>query len=477
MYLSLHAYVEYVALQGLRPLALDRHQEFLPEELLPAYSGAHLGGGTDPSLGWRSRLASRAAWIAQNLDTGGVVPGSSGRSRDYAVPDSAWLEAERLLSFAMSRADSSCSRQAKLELLALLGDIRGRLAGPRGLTEARRAYQQLVTLAAGGTSASDSCRWLGAESRLAEIESRIAAELLATKGDPDAHRKYSENARVRLGAAIDQITGSEVLNPEKSQVNRLEGSNTDKSRPSIVKRTSWFGLAAPVDGQTPEDAGVPASEQQGPRLTSLPVPLQRAVVSAKASLASLEAGAGQLDAAYSTLASTKRSIELALTDEAGLPQVTLHQAWLRSRLAMICSSQAEVAYAMTAYKGTSAEREAQAHSILREAYAASQSALAEAQAAPESVHTLPKVDIRRTAVLSGVNSLRTRGILAEIAAIDLESALQHYEEALALLSSGADSTNIINMESRSRLLSDVRRCREKLELRQEQGKTKLCSIS
>jgi hypothetical protein len=478
VYLSLHAYVEYIGLQGFRPIKLDEPglEDLLPEEIVAAYSGAHLGGGTDPSLGWRARFAARGAWIAQNLSAGGIVPGSSGKSKEFAVPDSAWLEAERLLSYALANASPTASREGKMELLALLADIRSRLAGPRGLSDSRRSYQQLIMEVLEGTSCNDKARWLLFEAKLAEVDGRIATELLASKGDATSAAKYSQNARARLSKALCSITS--VDGTPSTHVTPLDIIETRRSSQETSNRVkAWLDHASHADAPHSQAGLVALRSSSTPtfddtraplaflNLSTVPAVIQRSVITTSLCLASLTASSGDLATANDILHAAGTGVrDILSAGSPPIPRQSLQQAWLQSRLATILASSGELAYALISEQEP--ERHVRAQQYLSEAQAAGQRSLELSNALTKAMPLPVLQDVKHTALLAQTGAARSRAALLEVAGTDLSSALQLYEGALASLpteGTGSKPAQAIVTDVQKRLLADVRRCREKLQ--------------
>ncbi|KAK4705719.1 hypothetical protein P7C70_g483, partial [Phenoliferia sp. Uapishka_3] len=199
---GVHVWVEKVELAGA---ARDDDPHHWAEDL-DGWSGAYRGGGTDPRLGLRARMAIRSAWIGQSWGGGiatSAVPTSAGAGAGGAmigaprsnagreVGDAGWQMAEGYLVYAIDRAtkrgislsvndpaSNVCSvDRAALELEERLAGVRERIGGRYKLEEARAGWEKVYYAL---SSTSDAAGWikrerLRATKKLGEISARIAS--------------------------------------------------------------------------------------------------------------------------------------------------------------------------------------------------------------------------------------------------------------------------------------------------------------
>lgn len=391
------------------------------------------------------------------------MPGSSGRSKEFAVPDSAWLQAERLLAYALSHAHASSSSQAKQELLALLADVRSRLAGPRGLGDARRSYLQMIMAASEGASEQDKARALFAEAKLAEVDLRIAQELIQGSRSAEEVAAYRSNASKRLNRALSSASGmQQPLERQPIEAVQLGETASVAARTPEPGVMSWFGLSTqqPSTPPTPVTSVSSVDDTLSESLSQLAPVTQRATASAMLTLAGVQATTGDLVSTERTLQFVSRALQRILGEADKGRKLDDRERWLSSRLAQALNGLGEIAYASP----KDPESKTKGDQYIQQASLLCHSILENAERQSSTQLPPHRQEIYRSAVMSAVTGLRTRGMVREVQETDSAAALADYEEALALLDQSAHNAALgILTEARSRLLVDVRRCREAIK--------------
>lgn len=492
LYVSVHAYIEYIVLHGRTPIALsdETADYFELPELVPGFSGAHLGGGTDPSIGWRARNAARGAWIALNLLRGGVVPGNHRGHTDVAVPDKAWLEAEGLLNFALERieekqvkeGDQAVHIEAKWELMTRLAEVQSRLAGTRGLSDAKRTYQQLImevqeSSSAKGEQNKDSiARLVELQRRLAETELRIVNEVLAKRLSKEMKAEQVEKALARMRAASEQAlraAGASISIPDAHLA-------VEPEQPVQATSSSWFSRGNKTSSITSAVKATVKPNNTIPyalgSLSSHPVDpiVLRSLVSSLLTLTTSLATSGSLNEAVSIAQASLGYLDksIAAPTSASTDESRLQNSWLLTRKALLQSYVAELNHALQPVAATSSETSSPTL-LLDNSVAISRSALATLPTLPKSStfspsHYLdqPLQEISKAAYNAGALAAHTRGLLAEVVQKDDKVALEKYEEALSFVTSsgsgGSSGPGSDSSSMKAKVLESIRRCRERL---------------
>lgn len=486
LYLSVHAYVEYIALHGASRIPVEGDDDasavFLPEELLPAFSGAHRGGGTDPSLPWRARNAARAAWIALNLSKGGISAGGASTIRDVAVADGAWLSAERYLKFALQEIEKlnaaspdtrEKTRAAERELKVQLASLQSKLAGPRGLREARSNLMDLLRnmQSPENLTPSEMARWLELQRRLADVNYQL--------GGLDK----SDAAPLRKQQALQQLESTllQALTGHASQQPLTPLPAVDLSTP-VTQQASGFSFKSlwsrdPAASSSPAGPLVPASATDpivhalNSAERALSPPAKRAVSRMLIDDVSMSAGLRQLSRAeaicnasldyirgvVSNTSSSKAEDKLYKTS------MSTQAVFLQSYLAELLAAQQGARQLVSA----KSKSDANTRNILNEAVEAARSSINEL-ATVEKTPGFTKSPfkgiyetIRTAAQRAAGLAHSTRALLAEVQDKDHLSALQDYEAAHNFANTlKLSDTEYSTMHSRT--LDGIRRCREKL---------------
>ncbi|KAL8276343.1 hypothetical protein RQP46_011268 [Phenoliferia psychrophenolica] len=246
---GVHLWVEHVELARPPQLVGDPHHW---DEELEGWSGGHRGGGTDPRLGLRARMAVRSAWIGQswgggiavsptsgsppssssNTNNGGggggtmigsaprsTAPGESGRE----VGDAGWQMAEGYLVYALTRAaqkgialgftstsssPSTSIDRAAVELESRLAGVRERIGGRYKLEEARAGWERVYYALSASPSSTDD-GWthrerIRATRRLGEIAARLAG--LEPEGSHDRQVEQDRAIGWFMGGLLPALT-------------------------------------------------------------------------------------------------------------------------------------------------------------------------------------------------------------------------------------------------------------------------------
>lgn len=203
---GVHIWVEKVELAGpTRENGEDDSHGWAEE--LEGWSGAHRGGGTDPRLGLRARMAVRSAWIGQSwgggiaaspvstagsspFAAGGAMIGASKKNSGKQVGDAGWQMAEGYLVYALTRAaqkgislgfsdpeGSAAIDRAAVELEERLAGVRERMGGRYKLEEAAAGWERIYYAV---SATSEPTGWekrerIRATKKLGEISARLAA--------------------------------------------------------------------------------------------------------------------------------------------------------------------------------------------------------------------------------------------------------------------------------------------------------------
>lgn len=460
---------------------------FLPEELVPAFSGAHLGGGTDPSLTWRARNAARAAWIALNLSKGGISNGGASTIRDVAVPDMAWLSAERYLKFALqeiekqdeSSPDTAETRKAaERELQFQLASLQSKLAGPRGLREARANWMDLLRKVPNVESLSpqNTARWLELQRRLTDVNVQLAA---LNKSGTLQSLKHQALQQLE-DALIVVLTGnSRNATPQAAtQAIPSEALPTQKASTGFSLRNLWSGSSENATAKTSQpDTILPAlaSEEviQALKAAERPLspPVKRAISRILIDDVATSAALKQLPRAEAICnASLGYLREAASSISSSTPEDKLYKTSMNTQIILL---QCYLAELLAAQRGTrklglsKSTSDENTRNILYEAVEASKQSLAEIKnfdktpgfnkSALQNIYPTVRDAAQRAAGLAHT----TRAVLAEVQDKDYLSALKDYEVAHEYANALKTSdTEYSTMHDRT--LEGIRRCREKL---------------
>ncbi|KAM0754167.1 hypothetical protein T439DRAFT_323050 [Meredithblackwellia eburnea MCA 4105] len=260
---GVHLWVEKVELAGdgasKSSTGADEEDQHMWGEELDGWSGGHLGGGTDPRLGIRARMAIRSAWIGQSWGAGitaspvspspssspfgGAMIGTQSHVNvGRAVPDAGWQMAENYLVYAISRAEqkgiSLLSPEEKVDRTALeleerLAGVRERMGGRFKLEEARAGWERVyhALSSTGSPSPWEQREKVRATKRLGEISARLA----------DLEEDGSEFRNIELGKAEGWLVGGLV--PVLSTNEGIPPNfQIEKSTKSVSPSSSFFGF-------------------------------------------------------------------------------------------------------------------------------------------------------------------------------------------------------------------------------------------
>ncbi|KAI5475391.1 hypothetical protein MNV49_001459 [Pseudohyphozyma bogoriensis] len=244
-----HVYVEQ---QLPRAAAGENEDEQGWSEELEGWTGGYLGGGTDPRVGLKGRMAIRAAWFAQNWgvrtridvpdDHGGGAFIGKAATKEHEIKDPKWEAAETYLCIAalqmdkkgisvtVPRQDGGIDRAA-LELEQRLAGVREKLGGRYKLVAARegweRVYYALSAVAEPG--AWEKRERLRATKKLGEISARLAGTWV--EGSVE-HKEEMEKAKGWLYGGLIPVLGEFTEST----------STLAESKKSVGPKTSFFGF-------------------------------------------------------------------------------------------------------------------------------------------------------------------------------------------------------------------------------------------
>lgn len=478
IYAALHAYVEYIALHGRDSLVAserggpDFSDYFDLDELLPAYSGAHRGGGTDSDIGWKARSAARAAYIALEMQSGGIPAGTNRQHSSLAIPDGAWLDAERYLRYALACIDkhpqSLQLSSARAELLERLAEVQSKMAGSRGLTEARRNYQELLRIPEstdnGSVHLNDkaSAKRIRLAGKLALTEARIASELLARRS-PSAEvagdvlvavQRFEDTLRDTLKsyAAGTLVTGVGGTSQEHgSDEHRQEG-----------RRSSWFSRSSPPAIGAPNNDAQELSASESEAWQRLPPIVQRTLMGAYIISCGLLATSGHLQLAERR---TRMARTHALSDSAqagSTLEERLHEGWMKNQSSVLDTYLAEIDYTLKASSETKALELLQMAIDRSDAVLRAVPKLSKASALKPSHPWRQTADeVGDSASRAGASAARILGTVLESSGDDYGTALRAYEASLSFSERGAAFRGSTSAGEQSLVLQAIRRCREK----------------
>lgn len=472
---SVHAYVEYIALHGLKRLRLsdieDASSVYALEDLLPNYTGAHLGGGTDPAIGFWARNAMRGAWISLHMRKGAAVIENRQAYTDVAVPDEAWLSAEGYLKYAMEQIDKIEEEKgvslgaAKREVSMQLAEVGSKLAGARGLSDARRIYQGILMDEESKSSTPHSGGNAEIQRLLGEVEMRIINEVLGDRITMEAKAREQQKAVSRLADAVN------------SAIERCGGT--------VASATSTPAAdATPVSTQPPAKAHwwsaapgpeLPFAQPEAPASSAFALPIDahpaaiRDFVSAVLSLSLALASIGQV---ASALQSVTQALDYVDRISAIQPSRTsdtqrTYRSWLVSRKALLQSYAGELNYAILPKPAKSVagpspdEQLASAVLSAQEAITSLPSLSTGSRFSPPHPLSTPHLDAAQAAHKAGALAARTRAVLAENSKDD-RTALKHYETALSFVETSHSNFAMEQAALKEQIISGIRRTRARL---------------
>ena len=474
-YGAVHAYVEYGALHGRSPITLseDNDSLFLLQDLVPGYSGAHLGGGTDPSIGWKARNAARAAWIALNLQKGGIASGDKAGNALIAVPDKAWLQAERYLVYALQQIalrlegnrNDPITTESKWELMLRLAEVRSKLGGIRGLGDARRDYQAVLTEMREDRSlikdSAGRARILDVARLLAVVEFRISRNSSGAKFPSGFLDREAERALVQLTCAVE-----ETLNMRS--VAEIVPDTAD-SIPSLAPQKACCDkqpLIAEVEHAV--------SSKIVPKIRNLLIkshstidsssgPVIRALVKSVMSLSASLTALGDLPGASALTSASLQYLE-QLPHSPSRSETEggrLQTAWIAVRRGMLNTYAAELSHAHKIIGVQPDELLENCVQVCRDTLT-SLNLLASSLFA--RAHPLADfaISLSHTAQTSGALAAYARGLLFETSLKDNKMALDSHETALTFIATSSQYKDEEKAVLQDRIVEAIRRCRERV---------------
>lgn len=487
VYLSVHAYVEYIALHGKDRIPVDGPDAslaFLPEELVPPFSGAHRGGGTDPALGWKARGAARAAYIALHVSKGGIA-NNSAAIKDVAVPDLGWLSAEGYLKVALEEIERQNdkspesrdkTRDAERELRTQLASLQSKLGGPRGLREARANYMHLLSSMSSPEklSPADTARWLDLRRRLADVTFQLTKLSRAGSAQAMQHQAVQQLDQALLAVLTGTSSGPLPALAPTSFIEPVHLQPEARASTGFSLKSLWPGhqdesqLQAVASGSIESNNLVQALTA---RNTHLAPSVERAISRALIDEVSMSAAVKQLSRAETVCNASLNYLRDAIseTNDKTLDN-KLYKTSLTTSVVLLQSYLAELLAAQQnnrKLQSSQTKSDANTRNILYEAVETAKQSVLDlrnfetlpgfSKSALRDVFATVQTSARRAAGLAH----STRAVLAEVKDKDYLSALRDYEVAheyaLAVKSSDEEHSTMFD-----RTLEGIRRCREKL---------------
>ncbi|KAA1066096.1 hypothetical protein PGT21_021186 [Puccinia graminis f. sp. tritici] len=152
-FFGLHLWVEHLELPRPAQESIKEEDRWYGwDDQIEGWSGAHLGKGTDPRLGWRIRALIRAAWVAENWQSGQLAVDADQPDHhhltDGRLIDSAYAISQSRLQQAIlmaKEAGLTLEDRSLFELQLRLAHICQRINTPTSLLKSYEIYSQLWT--------------------------------------------------------------------------------------------------------------------------------------------------------------------------------------------------------------------------------------------------------------------------------------------------------------------------------------------
>ncbi|KNZ47426.1 hypothetical protein VP01_63g7 [Puccinia sorghi] len=353
-----HLWVEYLELPP--PAISGSHDQYGWDDQMDGWGGAHLGKGTDPSLGWRIRAFIRAAWVAENWQAGQMAIDDSDQSSPHTSPDghmvdSAYALSESRLQQAIvmaQKAGVNLSDRTLLELQLRLAQICERINTPLSLIKSYEIYSQLwKSCLDSAQNNEESSQWEARQAiRIADNLGQVGLKIAALERAVDASRaaQYRGTAENYLIWAITQALGigSSSLDQPRS---------TGQLEP--VKSSAWSAIFGSIDRRKTDASSSPCTNAADTIIRQLkmlnssdlevPPARLRMAISSLMNL-SVHLVSEDIQKAFAVQKQIDEFVNrmASKADEGGSRDGKLHYHWLRSRAALSAVYLAEMGQAV-----------------------------------------------------------------------------------------------------------------------------------
>lgn len=293
---GVHYWVEHVELASHSSTGkVGSEDEAKWNEEVEGWSGAYLGGGTDPRLGTFARSAIRGAWISQHwgggaiaspISTsnpsaspfsvgGGTMIGASTGEENKEVGDAGWQMAEQYLIYALRKAGDKgislvfaegekgeggmkgeSADRAAVELEERLAGLREKIGGRYKLEQAREGWERIYYS-------------VGANSNPTQWEKRERIKATKKLGDISVRlssywREGSQEKELEKAKAIGWFLGG--LLPSLASRNK-DGLSDDtpgisNSKKSVSPSSSFFGYWSRSHPPTTTGSLIPVNKSE-----------------------------------------------------------------------------------------------------------------------------------------------------------------------------------------------------------------------
>ncbi|MBW0512664.1 hypothetical protein O181_052379 [Austropuccinia psidii MF-1] len=147
-FVGLHLWVEHIELPPANRGPGITADSYAWNEEVSGWSAGFMGKGTDPRIGWRARSLIRAAWVAENWQTGraGLGPQERQDTSDDRLVDSAYAISETRLQeaiFIAKEAGLQPNDRTLIELQNRLAEVCQRIDTSLSLFKAYEIYAQV----------------------------------------------------------------------------------------------------------------------------------------------------------------------------------------------------------------------------------------------------------------------------------------------------------------------------------------------
>jgi hypothetical protein len=390
----------------------------------PDWPDASDWGPLEPGLPRVAKRAVRAAWMA--LNWGGPQTEQMGGRAGVAVPDQGLEAAETYLESALAaaqRVEGEEGKRARRQVEILLADVRERLGGPRGLTEARRGWERVWDSLGEGDA-----RWSRARTarKVGEVSMRLAHEVYGDQDRQDRDKAAQDAEQWLLRAAWEALGSSPPINDIKGE-HSTESSAT-AARPA-TRSSSWrfwqSSSSAPTSitpSARPELAFLLRRLHSAAEAKEQPddQPSTRSLVTTLLTLSSLLAKQGDLASSLTVAQTASTLVNAVRTEDAPDPTSTaaiasgrhspaLHADWLSVREAFLSVYTAELLRALS-------RPEPDSLALLSQAIATANTVLSDLSASSPYATPLtrPGTDIARDARRAGLMAANLSGLVHEL---------------------------------------------------------------
>lgn len=255
-FFGLHLWVEHLELapgrhdDGRASTVGRRDDDYGWEEQSEGWGGGHLAKGTDPSLGWSIRALIRAAWVAQNWQSGQQAVAADQLPEGRLV-DAAYALSESRLQQAIlmaKQAGFKLEDRTLVELQLRLAHICERINTPPSLMKAYEIYSQLwkscVDLSARFDPSVDSRDWEARQAiRIADQLGQLGLKIAALERQAEGSRAefYQQAAENYLVWAISRGLG---IGSSLDHSADLQSTSAQSKAPKGSTWSTFFGQHA-----------------------------------------------------------------------------------------------------------------------------------------------------------------------------------------------------------------------------------------